>query len=187
MYQLVHSLSMGRARDELLGSIVDEVAANGLADRSLRDIAESVGSSHRMVLYHFGSHAGLVAAIVDHVEASQRAAMTGASSTATDRSEVARAMWQRTSAVETRPFVAMFFEAVAYAARTGGADFTTPWIEDAAATSRALGAELDPVDARIGTAVIRGLLIDVITTGDAGPSTEALERFLTRWDRRDQA
>ncbi|MCU0261505.1 MAG: TetR/AcrR family transcriptional regulator [Ilumatobacteraceae bacterium] len=178
---------MGRPRDDLLTSIVEEVAANGLADRSLRDIAEAVGSSHRMLLYHFGSHAGLVAAIVEHVEASQRAAMTAGATAATEPVEVVRSVWERTSAVETRPFVALFFEAVAYAARSGGADFTTPWIEEAAVTSRALGTELDPVEARIGTAVIRGLLIDVITTGDAGPATEALERFVSRWGPPAQA
>jgi AcrR family transcriptional regulator len=173
---------MGRARDELLTSIVDEVARNGLADRSLRDLADAVGSSHRMLLYHFGSHQGLVAAIVAHVEASQRVAMTVGASAATEPDEVVREVWRRSSADDTLPFVALFFEAVAYAARHGGTDFTTPWIEEAAATARSLGVELDPVDARIGTAVIRGLLIDVITTGDVAPATEALERFLARWD-----
>ena len=67
---------MGDARSELLDRIVDEVAQHGIGDRSLRDLAAAVGSSHRMLLYHFGSRAGLVAAIVVEVEARQRSLMS---------------------------------------------------------------------------------------------------------------
>ena len=60
------------ARAELLDRVVADVAEHGLTDRSLRDIAAAVGTSHRMLLYHFGSRQGLVAAIVQSVEAAQR-------------------------------------------------------------------------------------------------------------------
>ena len=63
---------MGAARDELLERIVTEVATHGLADRSMRELAAGVGSSHRMLLYHFGARDGLVAAIVAATEAAQR-------------------------------------------------------------------------------------------------------------------
>ena len=63
------------ARDDLLARIVDDVAEHGIGDRSLRHLAESVGSSHRMLHYHFGSREGLVAAIVDEVEGRQRGAL----------------------------------------------------------------------------------------------------------------
>ena len=35
--------------------VVEEFAARGIGDRSLRDMAEAVGTSHRMLLHHFGS------------------------------------------------------------------------------------------------------------------------------------
>ena len=47
--------------------------------------------------------------------------------------------------------------------------------------SAQLGVGFDPVEVRLGVAVTRGLLVDVITTGDASAATEALERFVTRW------
>jgi hypothetical protein len=36
----------------------------------------------------------------------------------------------------------------------------------------------DDTDIRLGIAVVRGLLIDVLATGDVERATEALERFL---------
>ncbi|MEZ5140174.1 MAG: hypothetical protein R2711_15805 [Acidimicrobiales bacterium] len=43
------------ARRELLDRVLAHVAEQGLSDRSLRDLATAVGTSHRMLLYHFGS------------------------------------------------------------------------------------------------------------------------------------
>ena len=56
---------MNDARTRLLERIVADVGANGLGDRSLRDLAVAVGSSHRMLHYHFGSRAGVVTALVE--------------------------------------------------------------------------------------------------------------------------
>ena len=43
------------AKERLLDAVIEHFTADGLADQSLRRIAEAVGSSHRMLLYHFGS------------------------------------------------------------------------------------------------------------------------------------
>ena len=42
-------------RRELLDALIAEFAAGGIGDRSLRRVAEAVGTSHRMLLHHFGS------------------------------------------------------------------------------------------------------------------------------------
>jgi AcrR family transcriptional regulator len=153
---------MAEARDELLARIIAEVAAGGLADRSLREIAEAVGSSHRMVLYHFGSREGLVTAI-------------------DDPAELVRALWARTSAPEMMPFVRLFFECVAL---TGGEGLTDPWLGTSSDIAGRLGLPPDEDELRLGVAVTRGLLIDVLATGDSGPATRSLERFLEMWEAR---
>ena len=168
---------MGDSRDALLTRIVDDVAANGLGDRSLRDLATAVGSSHRMLLYHFGSREGLVAAIVERVEATQRALMAADVPAAATAAEVIRGVWSRVSAPETLPLVRLFFETVAYAGREG-TDLTSAWLADAAALAVALGIAPDPVGTRLGVAVMRGLLVDVVTGGDADAASAALERFV---------
>ena len=46
-------------RQRLLDAVVTYFTEEGLADESLRRIAEAIGTSHRMLLYHFGSKDGL--------------------------------------------------------------------------------------------------------------------------------
>ena len=169
---------MTKAKSTLLQRIIEGVAVNGLADRSLRELAESAGTSHRMLLYHFGSRAGLVAAIVASIETTQRDVLIELSAEAADAGELVMALWRRVSSTEMLPFVRVFFECVA---ATGGDGLTDPWIEVSESVSGTLGVAFDPDEIRLGVAVTRGLLIDVLATGDNAAATRSLERFVELW------
>lgn len=41
-------------RRQLLDALVTEFATGGVGDRSLRAVADAVGTSHRMLLHHLG-------------------------------------------------------------------------------------------------------------------------------------
>src|SRR5438105_12109833 len=56
----------------LLDQAIDYVAAHGISALSLRELASAIGTSHRMLIYHFGSKEGLLIAIVHEVERRQR-------------------------------------------------------------------------------------------------------------------
>ena len=66
---------MSSARQDLLDRVIAYVAANGMIDASLRTLASGIGTSHRMLIYHFGSREGLIAAIVTTIETQQRVAL----------------------------------------------------------------------------------------------------------------
>lgn len=155
-----------------------------MSDLSLRDLAESVGTSHRMLHYHFGGRDGLVAAIVETMEADQRELLGEMATTATGPDDVIRTQWQALTQPEVLPFVALFFEVLALAAhhRPGTEGFlgglTTPWLDAGRAAATRLGIETDDDELRLGVAVMRGLLIDVLASGEVEPATRALERFL---------
>ena len=183
MYHLVQSMSMP-GRHDLLERVVDDVTQHGIGDRSLRELAQAVGSSHRMLLYHFASREGLVAAIVDEVEARQRAALADAVASAppdTPPEDIVLQLWQQVSSEELRPFVRLFFEALAFAGRDADDHLTATWLDQSEQLSRVLGGPVDAVDLRLGVAVVRGLLVDVVATGDTGPATESLLRYLAMW------
>ena len=172
---------MADARVDLLERTIAEVAHHGLGDRSLRDIAAAIGSSHRMLLYHFGSRPGLVQAIVERVEADQRAVFLQLAATARSARELVESLWSSVSAPDMLPFVRLFFEAIGTTTVEAPDAVTKLWIDESAVATAQLGVAFDPVETRLGVAITRGLLIDVLTNGDAAAATAALHLFLDRW------
>ena len=60
---MVHSaMPTSQARERLLAAAVRHALDAGIADLSLRQFAAAIGTSHRMLLYHFGSREGLLVA-----------------------------------------------------------------------------------------------------------------------------
>jgi AcrR family transcriptional regulator len=133
-----------------------------------------------MLLYHFGSRDGLVAAVVGATEAAQRDTLRELAVDAHSPADLVRQLWGRVSAPELRPFVRLFFETLAAQSRTPGTavDPTADWL-DAVHGLGPVAAGSDDADTRLGIAVVRGLLVDVLATGDVDAATEALERYLT--------
>jgi AcrR family transcriptional regulator len=51
-------------RDDLLDRVTDHVLEHGLIGLTLRPVAAAIGTSDRMLIYHFGSRDALVSAVV---------------------------------------------------------------------------------------------------------------------------
>lgn len=154
-------------RAELLDQLIDAFAEGGIGGRSLRDVAEAVGTSHRMLLHHFGSRDELLLAIVEEVERRQAAMLDDLPA---DLGDAIAAMWADLRRPELRPFERLFFECYSRAAQ-GEAPFTRllpgavdGWLAAAAASPGGTG--IDPAFLRLGLAVSRGLLLDLVATGD---------------------
>lgn len=180
---------MATPRDDLLARAISHVAEHGLSDRSLRELAAGIGTSHRMLLYHFGDRTGLVSAIVASMEARQRALLDELASTATTPAEVIRAQWARLTDPELRPFVHLFVEVLALALheRPGTEGFldglTAPWVDLGTEIARRLGHDLGRTDVLVGIAVVRGLLIELAAGADEDEIGAALDRFVELWER----
>ena len=67
--------------------------AEGLIGLSLRPLARAVGTSDRMLIYHFGSRAGLVAAIIDEATNRSVGYLRGLPASRSVRAGVLR-LWQ---------------------------------------------------------------------------------------------
>ena len=106
---------MGTARDDLLDRTITYVADHGLADLSLRQLAAGIGTSHRMLNFHFGSREGLLAAIVASVEEQQRLALEALATEATSPAGLVRAQWAQLTDPTLRPAIVLFFEVLALA------------------------------------------------------------------------
>jgi AcrR family transcriptional regulator len=171
-----------QARERLLAAAVRHALDAGIADLSLRQLAAAIGTSHRMLLYHFGSREGLLVAVTHAVEEQQRAALLGAGTGPQD----ARRSWERLSDPKLWPQERLFFELYAYAlrGRPGTEGFldgiVESWVGPVTAALVEAGADerTARADARLAVAVVRGLLLDLLATGDRAGVTEAFERYL---------
>ena len=159
-------------RQELLDAVVKECAANGIGDRSLRDVAAAVGTSHRMLLHHFGSRNELLLAIVEEVERRQRALLRELPD---EPAAAIAAMWADLRRPELRPFERLFFECYARGVQ-GEQPFARmlPGAVDAWLTE---DETTDPALVRLGLAVMRGLLLDLVATDDRRGVDAAAKAF----------
>ena len=55
MWYITAAAENATPKARLLDAVVGYALAHGIADQSLRTIAEAVGTSHRMLIHHFGS------------------------------------------------------------------------------------------------------------------------------------
>jgi AcrR family transcriptional regulator len=174
-------------RQALLDSAIAYVAANGFGDLSLRDVAAAIGTSHRMLIYHFGSKEGLLVAIVRAVEEDQlRFFAEFSGDLALPPAELARTFWKRVSDPALAPNVRLFFElyGLALQGRPGTAGFldriVDSWVEPVTeyGVQRGVPRDVARANARLGVAVTRGLLLDLVATGNRSAVDEAYERYL---------
>jgi AcrR family transcriptional regulator len=167
-------------RDDLLRRVVRAAAEGGLARRSLRDLAAQVGTSHRMLIHHFGSREGLLAAVVEAVERDQNQRL---GELPDDAAEAIRVSWRRTSVPSLWPIERLFFECYARGAQGEPPfDRLVPALVEQTLAAVSTRADVSANDeglagARLGLAVIRGLLLDLIATGDQKATDRALELY----------
>jgi AcrR family transcriptional regulator len=132
-----------------------------------------------MLIHHFGSREGLLVAIVTEVEQRQRALLQSQPERGGDPMA---AMWASLSDPSLWPFERLFFECYARAAQ-GEEPFTRllPSAVDGwlAAVHEVSSGTADPALARLGLAVTRGLLLDLVATGDVGGVDASAARFGT--------
>jgi AcrR family transcriptional regulator len=174
-------------REKLLEAAIDYVAHNGITDLSLRQLAAALGTSHRMLIHHFGSKEGLWVAIVHEVERRQRTLLADLVPTAdVPVPEAMRAWWRHISDPSLWPNERLFYEL--YGQAIQGRPHTVEmlngivddWLEPAAEINMAYGLSREDAraHARLGIAVTRGLLLDLVATREVEAVNAAMEAFI---------
>jgi AcrR family transcriptional regulator len=189
MYQMVQcpALVDNTPKQRLLNAAIEYVAANGLSDVSLRTLAAALGTSHRMLIFHFGSKEGLWVEIIRTVEQRQRE-LLGQILPDPDQPvrEAMRAWWKHISDPALWPNERLFFEIYGQAlqGRTHTVELldgiVEDWLGPATEINLALGVpgDLARAHARVGVAVTRGLLLDLLATRDVAGVDAAMDAFI---------
>jgi AcrR family transcriptional regulator len=177
----------GDPKQQLLERALGYLAEHGIGDISLRELAAALGTSHRMLSYHFGSKEGLFVAIVQEAERRQRRLLASSFGTEDlDLADLARRTWRQLRAPELAPLLRLFFEL--YVQALQGRDYAQPilagfpdsWVEPMlpALIARGLTEAQARAETRLGIAVIRGLLLDLLATGDVAGADAAHEAYV---------
>ncbi len=171
------------ARERLLADVLAHLTASGGLDMSLRQLADAIGTSHRMLLFHFGSKEQLQAEVVRAVEAQQRDLLA---STVDDPDRPAMAqmelLWAHLLEPTLRPNIRLFFQVYGNELRHGRStpfldEVVTSWLEPTTAAIARTSPDTAAADARLALALVRGLLLDLVTTGDVDAVDAAMQRF----------
>ncbi len=161
-------------REALLGKAIGWFAEHGVGDTSLRTLAEGIGTSHRMLIYHFGSREGLLAAVVGAVERSERDALAGfLAAHPEDPYAAGAAFWTHVADAATT-FAPLFFELSGHAMQgKHHAHALREWLADGWLDGLTRGFEASDLPperaralARQSLAMARGLLFELAVTGD---------------------
>ncbi|MDO8185512.1 TetR/AcrR family transcriptional regulator [Conexibacter sp. JD483] len=175
------------ARERLLERALAHIEQRGISDLSLRELAAAIGTSHRMLIHHFGSREGLWVAVIRTVEQRQRDALAALLPTlGDDLGEAMRAWWRHLADPLLHPNERLFFELYGQAlqGRPGTTELldgiVDDWLEPAVSINVAHGLDPDAAraHARLGIAVTRGLLLDLLATGDVEGTTRAFDAWV---------
>ncbi len=167
-------------KSELRGKALDYCLAHGVAQLSLRPLALQIGTSARLLIYHFGSRDGLIGAVMDEahrrVQNSFGELMRGAGNKA-----VLRTFWDWTTDPRNTPYLRLMFEVQMLALQNPAA--YAHYLECTSSSWLALIETVLPPSAdrraraTLCAAVIDGLLLEFLSTGDLRRTSSALDIF----------
>jgi AcrR family transcriptional regulator len=168
-------VSASPRRDQLLELAYRYALEHGVADLSLRPLAAAVGSSPRVLLFLFGSKAGLVQALIARAREDELALLDRARA-AGDLSAAATELWGWLATEEHQGLLKLWVEGYARSL----IDSEGPWAGFAAATVAdwlEVLSELseDPAQRTLVLAVLRGALLDLLATGDLARVNAAVD------------
>jgi AcrR family transcriptional regulator len=134
------------SRDRLLSGAIAYIAEHGFADVSLRELAAALGTSHRMLLYHFDSKEQLFVEIIRAFEVVQRDLIADFVADSDEpRADLQRRVWKQLSAPANVAQIRFFFQ-VCGQALSGGDQaaaaldgIISDWLEPIAAIERRRG------------------------------------------------
>jgi AcrR family transcriptional regulator len=174
-------------RGELLDAVGEYVLDNGIAALSLRRVAEAVGVSHVTLQHHFGSKEELVGEIVEHLLARTLIPAPlyadGVPNPETNATSRLRALWAHLTSPPGQRDLRLFIEVLGQS-RFQGADYS-PTVERSIhhhldlLKAGIVGRGCPPDEARAYAtaflATLRGLVLDLLATGDRERVDEAFE------------
>ena len=166
---------------ELRSAALDYLLAHGVANVSLRPMAAALGTSARILMFHFQSKEGLIGEVLEELHARLQASFV---KVAVDPGRDAPLMrfWKWATSRKNLPYLRLLYEAQIVAAQNQaeyGRYLKKTSADWQALAFQALSKSLRSEEmATLCVAVFDGLLLELMVTGEERRLRRALERFL---------
>ena len=173
-------------RDEVLEASYQHALEIGTTDLALRPMAAAVGSSAGVLVYLFGSKDGLVQALLERARRDELALLASLPESS-DLAGTAQQLWRWLAAPQHRPLLRLWVRSYGHSLT----DSTGPWagfaqasVDDwlevlaASQPPRRRGSRRGAVERSYVLALLRGALLDLLTTGDEPRCTAAVREGL---------
>lgn len=173
---------------EFLDRITAHIIEHGLSEAALRQLASIAGTSHRMLIYYFGSRDGLLGAVLHELRGAESREIVGRSAS---RREALEALWSYYTAPDRELEMQIFFHLAGQAAHQKAPSVFTDaivdtWTDELRHVCEHEGMEEDSAhaEARLLVASMRGLLLDRLLTRDEKGTDIAFQRLLNTTSRK---
>jgi AcrR family transcriptional regulator len=181
---------MGERKNELLDSATEYLLKNGIADLSLRPLAKAIGTSARLLIFHFTSKEILLEAVLEEIQRRVRMSFDAACLRNGGKNQASpmTQFWRWASAADQLPYWRLLYE-VQFIALQHPKTYARYLRGVSIRWSAAIEVQL-PVSLRSRTlavlcgAVFDGLMMELITTEDIKRTTSAIDLFV-EWMRNE--
>lgn len=174
---------MSNRKAELREAALRYLLRNGAANVSLRPMAAALGTSARMLVFHFGSKEGLIQDVMQELHARLRLSLQGMTSPDQPaRTPPLKRFWEWAAARQNLPYLRLLYEVQIIATqnpRQYGAYLKKTSQDWHRAALEAMSApHRSPETATLCIAVFDGLFLELVAGGDQRQLTAALDRFI---------
>jgi AcrR family transcriptional regulator len=175
---------MTSRKQELLDRLIAYLIEHGPADLSLRPMAEEIGTSARLLIFHFGSKEELLTDVLEEMQARLRRSVGKLQANLSPESDtpLLRVVWDWALAKENFGHLRLLYAMHILAIKdSAGQDRylkknAVDWL--ALIMAALPPSHRDPAFATLLGAVFDGLFIEVMSTGDRRRATRALDQFI---------
>lgn len=184
---------METRKQALLEQVIAYLVERGVADLSLRPMAKRIGTSARMLVFHFGSKQQLIAEVFVEMQARLRASLAWLRLDPPPRGgrPLLRVFWDWATSPENLGHLRLQYQLQVLASHNPEVygrylhPNATAWV--AVVVAALPSGDRDPAFATLIVAVFDGLFIELMSTGDLARTTRAIDCFIARVRKRPPA
>jgi AcrR family transcriptional regulator len=181
--------NIGPRKRQLLDAAVEYLLEHGVANLSLRPLAEALDTSPRILMFHFKSKDGLLQDVLDEVQSHIQKSFAAMAKrhVASDEPALIVRFWKWASSAKNLPYLRLAYEVQVVAASNPEmyARYLKRISKDWQTLTFAALSETNRDDSIVTLciAVFDGLFLELISSGDRARLTRALERFVEMANR----